>query len=698
MTTAPPRLYAVPDDAPVSLLKGAADVAVLEPERVEVVPVDRPEPPAAGWRAERTARLAAAPAIVPAWLRSRAQLADSAVFAARWYGHVWGYHGLRAPVYATRLWIRAPRGAVRAGSRWARWVTDAEARPVEAKAAAADPDTWAKFVMVQTRRTGPRRRMSLVVGIPSVLLVTLAAVLLPGWWLTATGAAALTVLGWAGRDTDRPIVHRYVSVQMQRKLTSNEVEEALEALGVKGAVDWVNPIAIDGPGWLAELDLPRGVLAETILEQRPKLAAAMRRPLGCVWPETDPDAHPGRLRLWIARQDPAKAKRRLWPLLKGGQCDLFASIPFGWDPRGRLVELELIGANVLIGGVMGSGKTSAVLVLALAGALDPTCELWLYEMKGSGDLEPVRPVCHRYLSGDDDEDCRAALEALHALEHEMNRRKKVVKALPLEDVPEGRKVSRRLADRRDLRLHPLLAIFDEAHTLFEHEEYGEEAAAVAGRLIRKARAYGIVVMFTTQRPDAKSIPKAISDNAILRFCLAVTGHTSNNLVLGSGMYARGVRATMFDPRKDAGTGWLARSALDAQIARAAFITQTEAVQVGKRALALRIAAGTLTGEAAGEEPPEVDDTDLLDHLRAVWPAGEETMHSAALVEALAVYRPDLYGAWMEQDVAARSTSFAAALKPFGISTRQVQKRGAGGSAKGVRWEDVEAAMRAPVDA
>ena len=509
---------------------------------------------------------------------------------------------------------------------------------------------------------------------------------------------ALTVLGWAGRDTDRPIVHRYVSVQMQRKLTSNEVEEALEALGVKGAVDWVNPIAIDGPGWLAELDLPRGVLAETILEQRPKLAAAMRRPLGCVWPETDPDAHPGRLRLWIARQDPAKAKRRLWPLLKGGQCDLFASIPFGWHPRGRLVELELIGANVLIGGVMGSGKTSAVLVLARAGALDPTCELWLYEMKGSVDLEPVRPVCHRYLSGDDDEDCRAALEALHALEHEMNRRKKVVKALPLEDVPEGRKVSRRLADRRDLRLHPLLAIFDEAHTLFEHEEYGEEAAAVAGRLIRKARAYGIVVMFTTQRPDAKSIPKAISDNAILRFCLAVTGHTSNNLVLGSGMYARGVRATMFDPRKDAGTGWLARSALDAQIARAAFITQTEAVQVGKRALALRIAAGTLTGEAAGEEPPEVDDTDLLDHLRAVWPAGEETMHSAALVEALAVYRPDLYGAWMEQDVAARSTSFAAALKPFGISTRQVQKRGAGGSAKGVRWEDVEAAMRAPVDA
>ena len=693
MTTAPPRLYAVPQDAPVSLLKGAADVAVLEPEVVEAIPVDQPRPPAEGWRADRTARLAAAPAIVPAWLRSRAQLADSAVFAARWYGHVWGYHGLRAPVYTTRLWLRAPRGVGVLAGEWWRWVTDAEIRPIVSAAARGNDQAALPMSEKVADRVYSRWRRSGLVAVSVALPVYMAAFLLPHWVMVVAAAGVLSVLGVAGRVPDRPIVHRYVSVQMQRRLESPEVEEALEAIGVKGTVDWANPIAIDGPGWLAELDLPRGVLADTILEKRPELAAAMRRPLGCVWPEADTDAHPGRLRLWVAREDPSKAKRRLWPLLKGGQADLFKPLPFGWDPRGRLVTLDLIGANVLIGGVMGSGKTSAVLVLSLWGALDPTCELWLYEMKGSGDLEPVRPVCHRYLSGDDDEDCRAALDALRALEQELNRRKKVVKGLPMSDVPEGRKVSRRLADRRELRLHPLLAIFDEAHTLFEHEDYGEEAAAIAGRLIRKARAYAMVVAFTTQRPDAKSIPKAISDNAILRFCLAVTGHIPNNLVLGSGMYARGIRATMFDPRKDAGTGWLARSALDAHIARAAFIKQDEAVQIGKRALALRIAAGTLTGEAAGEELPETDGTDLLDHLRAVWPAGEETMHSAALVEALAVYRPDLYGAWMEQDVAARSTTLAAALKPHGVRTRQINKRGQGGSAKGLRWDDVADARR-----
>lgn len=702
----PVRLDKLPPGAELITADELADSDVLDatPVPAEPVPVDSPYPdPGRGWVAERRARLDAAPRVVPMWLRDREQLADTAAFVAAWYGREAAFHGMRAPLYVGRLWAGAPRGAVKAGRRWFRWVTDAEARPVEAKAALGDPDTWTRFVTVQSRRTKPRRQLTLVVGVPAVLLVTLAAVLLPAWTLTAAGAAVLSVLGWAGKDPDRPIVSRYVAVRLQRRLDSNEVETALEAIGIKGALDFTAPIAVDGPGWAAELDLPRGVLADAILEKRPELAAAMRRPLGCVWPETDPDAHPGRLRLWVAREDPAKAPRRLWPLLKAGQTDLFEPIPFGWDPRGRLVTLSLTGANVLIGGVMGSGKTSAVLVLALAGALDPTCELWLYEMKGSGDLDPLRPVCHRYRSGDDDEDCEAALGALHSLEAEMNRRKKVVKGLPISDVPEGRKVSRRLADRRELGLHPLLAIFDEAHTLFEHPEYGEEAAAVAGRLIRKARAYGIVVVFTTQRPDAKSIPKTISDNAILRFCLAVTGHLANNLVLGSGMYAKGVRATMFDPRKDAGTGWLARSATDTQIARAAFITQQEAVEVGRRALALRIAAGTLTGEAAGETVAEGERTTIVDDLRAVWPAGEETMHSFDLVRALAAYKPDRYGDWLPEELdeldeaeqkAARSgaaTMLTNALKPHGINTRQINKRGAGGGAKGVRWDDLAAA-------
>lgn len=689
------RLLAIPPDLPTAVLENiadtAGDVVELEPEVLEGVLVDAPAPPAAGWMTERTARLAEAPRVVPVWMRDGAVLASNTAFVARWYGHVWGYYGLRIPVYTARLWLRAPKGAARVGGLWYRWVVDAQAKPVMSKAAAGEPEQWIRIAGQQTNRTNARRKASLWVGVPLVWLVYAAVFTLPAGAWAPVVAVLLSGLGWAGRDRDRPIVHRYVAVRMQRRLESPEVEAALEAIGVKGAVDWANPIAVDGPGWLAELDLPGAALADEVLERRPQLAAAMRRPLGCVWPENDKTAHPGRLRLWVAREDPAKAKRRLWPLMKEGQADLFKPIPFGFDPRGRLVEVELIGTNWLIGGVMGSGKTSAVLTLALAAALDPTCELHVYELKGSGDLAAVADVARVYVSGDDDEDCEAALNGMRWLKRELKRRKAIVKDLPLADVPNGRKVSAQLAARRELGLHPIVAIFDEVHTLFEHDEYGPPAAKDGADLIRKARAYGIILIKTTQRPDKNSVPKPISDNAILRFCLAVTGHLANNLILGTGAYARGIRATMFDPQHDAGTGWLARSALSAQIVRAAFITQAEAHAIGQRAKALRIAAGTMP-EQRGLEV--VDDSDIRDHLRAVWPAGEETMHSHRLVEALAAYRPEEYGAWMDADITGRSTLLAAAVKPYGISTRQVQKRGAGGSAKGLRREDVEVAEQA----
>jgi len=682
------------------------DAEVIGEETAEVSPlVDAPvsRTPGDGWLSARRTYLESAPAVIPSYLLDRREFFENARFVARYYRHVTGFHAARTPVYLLRLMSQSPRGTARLTHRWWLWVTDAEARPVVAKAAAnADPAAWMHLSAIQTKRTGPRKRVSIVVAVPAGFLIMAAAVLLPGWAFAAVAAGVTSLLGVAGKDPDKPIVQRYVSVHVMRPLASPEVEAALVAIGVKGDVDWPEPIQTDGPGWRAEIDLPPGALATTVLEKRAELAGAMRRPLGTVWPGTDTDAHPGRLVLWVAKQDPAKTPRRLWPLLRTGTADLFEPVPFGFDPRGRLVTVPLMYGNLIMGGVPGSGKTSAVLAIAAAGALDVTCEQWVYELKGSGDLEGLKPICHRYVSGDDDEHCEAALDGLKALERELKRRKKVVADLPVSEVPNGRKVYPHLAARKNLRLHPLLAIFDEAHTLFEHEKYGKLAGEIAGRLIRKARAYGIILVFTTQRPDAKSIPKGVSDNAMLRFCLAVASHTANDLILGTSMYQRGIRATMFDPRKDAGTGWLARSALDTEIVRAAFITQDESHQIGRRALALRTAAGTLSGEAAGETIAEVDATDLVDHLRAVWPSGEDTMHSHRLVEALAAYRPDLYDAWVKTDKptsamtedelrdvrASRSTALSNALKPYGVRTRQINKRGDGGGGKGLRYDDL----------
>jgi hypothetical protein len=62
----------------------------------------------------------------------------------------------------------------------------------------------------------------------------------------------------------------------------------------------------------------------------------------------------------------------------------------------------------------------------------------------------------------------------------------------------------------------------------------------ADSLIRKARAYGVIVVFTTQKPDANSIPQMVSDNAIGRILLAVTGHIPNDIIAGTGAYKSSV--------------------------------------------------------------------------------------------------------------------------------------------------------------
>lgn len=667
-----------------------ADVEITEDQPR---PVDTPDVAAdtGGWLERHRAQHADAAPIIPTYLRHRGEFSDTTRFVAEHLAHIAAFHATRSPLYLLRLAARGPRGMGRGLAWWARWVVDAEGHAAEVRAAAAgDNGQWLSLSKEHTKRIKPRAIASAVVGVPLAAALVWAVVALPVWAVVPGLVGVLALFGLAGRRPDRPILSRYVAAaQLQRPLESAELIEALNAIGVKGSVEFVNDIHADGPGWAAEADLPRGTTAAQVLDKREDLAGAMRRPVSTVWPSTDPAAHPSRLNLWVAKRDPAKEPRRIWPLMQRGQADVFAPLPLGWDPRGNLVEITLMYSNLLVGGIPGSGKTSAALAVALGVALDPTAELWVYELKGSGDLGSVQPVCHRYVSGDDDEDVEATVKGLRSANAEQKRRKKFVQGLPVREVPDGRRVTRELADRYpDENLGPVVVIIDEAQELFGHEEYGAEAEGLCKRLIKKARAYGIVLVLLTQDPDAKSLPPTVSRNAGTRLCLAVMDWRANNNVLGTGAYARGLRATDISAG-EVGTGILVKQR-DNWTVRCAFIKQPEAEEVGRRALALRTAAGTLTGEAAGQEVAHSDACTIVDHLRAVWPDGEDAMHSVRLVAALAAYRPDDYGPWTGQDETNQAKTLAAALRPYGVPTGQVQRRGDGGNRKGVRFADLPA--------
>ncbi|MGA5272565.1 cell division protein FtsK [Streptomyces cellulosae] len=645
------------------------------------VMVDRPTPPPAATGPGYLGRLAAARRrpVVPVWLRSVAELRTATAWVARHYAHTIGYHALRAPVYAARLTLQAPTGAARFVGGTMRWVADREGEPV--RLAAVRREDAAEYLKLSRQRDGRVRLRTLVavLGLFVGLFTALAIyVLAPAWLQAVSVSAVVLALGAAGRKADAPVIHRAVELPKATKLTSDIVLRALGSLGIsaisqaqakgRDGFEFTAPITRDGPGWRAEGNLPYGVTVTDIIERRERLASGLRRPLGCVWPEAVPDEHTGHLVLWVGDQDMNKAKKPAWPLAKSGTVDLFKPVAYGTDQRGRWVEVTLMYIAGVIGAIPRMGKTFLLRLLLLIAALDPRAELHTYDMKGTGDLDPVgNAVSHRHAAGDDDESIAYALADFRALREELRRRTKVIRSLPRDICPES-KVTSQLADKRSLGLHPIVVGVDECQVLFEHPDHGKEFEEIATDLVKRGPATGIVVLLATQRPDAKSLPTGISANASARWCLKVMGQTENDMVLGTSQYKRGVRATMF-AWGDKGIHYFVGEGSDARIVASVYVDAPGAEAIAARARKAREKAGLLSGYALGEAPEEVTGPayDLLADILAVVPAAEAKVWSETVVARLAELRPEVYGGW-DPD------ALAAALKPHRISTVQVGRR------------------------
>ncbi|MEV7346996.1 cell division protein FtsK [Streptomyces sp. NPDC093544] len=638
--------------------------------------------------------------VVPLWLKSLAELRTASGWVARHYAHSVGYHALRSPVYAARLTLQAPSGAAKFVGGAMRWVADREGEPV--RLAAVRREDAAEYLKLSRQRDG-RVRLRTLVGVLAMFIglgSALAIYVLAPDWLQAVSVGAVTMaLGVAGRKADAPVIHRAVELPKAVKLTSDIVLRALGSLGIpsinqaqgkgRDGFEFTAPITRDGPGWRAEGNLPYGVTVTDVIERRDRLASGLRRPLGCVWPEAVPDEHTGHLVLWVGDQDMNKAKKPAWPLAKAGTVDLFKPVAYGTDQRGRWVEVTLMYIAGVIGAIPRMGKTFLLRLLLLIAALDPRAELHTYDMKGTGDLDPVgSAVSHRHAAGDDDESIAYALADWRAVREELRRRVKVIRSLPRDICPEN-KVTSALADKRSLGLHPILIAVDECQVLFEHPEHGKEFEEIATDLVKRGPATGIVFLAATQRPDAKSLPTGISANASARWCLKVMGQTENDMVLGTSAYKRGIRATMF-AWGDKGIHYFIGEGSDARIVASVYVDGPGADIIAARARKAREKAGLLSGYALGEAPEQVTGPayDLLADILAVVPASEPKAWSETVVARLAELRPEVYGGWDAEGL-------AAALKPYGVATGQVwgkTESGKGANRRGIERARIAAAV------
>ncbi len=607
------------------------------------------------------------------------------------HGHAGAYHAVRSPRYITLTIAWAVVGVFRVLGRILAWWHATDLYQLEHQAAADGLLTDHLRIHKQGRETRTARGIMLaacaVLAAAAVLaMVTFA----PTWAWILLGLMAVPVLARHGRPAGKPIVQPAVLPAAIQAPSQDVITRALASIGIASLDRWIrdghpltfpSPVREDGPGWRAEVDLPFGCTASQVIERREQLASGLRRPLGAVWPEPVTHEHAGRLELWVGRADLAVAKPPAWPLLKSGQCDVFRDIPLGTDVRGRQVKVPLIYHNWLIGAIPRQGKTASVRVLACAAALDPVCELWVHELKGSGDLDPLERVSHRFVSGIDDESIGRAAESLRLLRAEIGRRADRLKALPRELCPDKR-VTREIATRRSLKLWPVVCIIDEAQNLFSHPQYGKAAGLDAEFVIKTAPAFGIVLILATQRPDKASLPTGVSGNVSCRLCFKVMGQTENDMILGTSAYKNGIRATTFRPGTDVGIGYLSAAAMP-QVVRCSYLDMHAAERVAVRARQLREAAGTLSGAALGMAEDAA--RDVLADLAAVF-GGDNSLPWAEAAVRLAQRFPDRWDG---------VTGEALSADARGLGVASVSVRAGARTAKGARLADVHAAAGQP---
>lgn len=699
--SADPSPDSVPDPSADSKPTESTDSGPAESDDSGPALVDRPAPTVSGPGLIDRIRDSKRLDVIPAWMKSRAEFKEALGWLA---GHAWhtiAFHAVRVPfLYVPKLIWRSPRGLANTLSQVGRWSVDAEGEPLrQAEARRENSEVYLKLSRQRDRRV--RLRMILTV-LGGLFALAMGLFLVFGAELRTqfiAAAVAVLFLGWRGAPADAPLATRAVIKTEVQKLTSDIVVKAMASIGIgqiasavaKGqdGIRFVSPITREGPGWRADIDLPLGVTVADVADRRARLASGLRRPLGCVWPDADPNEHEGRLILWVGDRDLSKTGIVKWSLANARRHDVFKRVPFGIDPRGRAQSVPMIQHNILVGSLPGQGKTASVRVLACGAALDPSVELWLHENKGTGDLDSLECVSHRFVSGIDDDSIKYAADSLKLLREEVMRRAAAMKKLPRDLCPDKR-ITRSIADKRSLKLWPLLAVFDECQNLFAHSKYGKQAGEDAEFVIKLGRALGVILVLATQRPDKDSLPTGISGNVSIRFALRVAGQVENDMILGTSAYKNGVRATSFRPEIDAGNGYLAGATALPVVVRTAYLDDNATDAIAQRALALRKAEGMLSGHALGEDAEAVSGPsyDLLADVAAVVPPSEHRVWNERIAARLAELRPEVYGGWKGENV-------TSALKPHGIKTTGVAGTTDDGertTRRGIARDDLTAAI------
>jgi DNA segregation ATPase FtsK/SpoIIIE, S-DNA-T family len=639
------------------------------------------------------------PVVLPPWLRSRATAVAMVRWAVEYGGRHVAFHTWRAPAYGLALGWWTLRGTARVITAGAGWVSGrGEYRPLIT--AAREAHRWdSVHDLITERRALARVRikttawLTLSAGSAGTAgFVTVGPVF--GW--SALAVAGLGAL-WIGRPHTAPVLPPGPVLPVALELSADMLTAALRAAGLVKAdavPQLVTPPLRDGNGWSLTLDLPRGggKTAADVIAKRDTVAAELGvDEIQVIMSRVRAAAggHAGRLSIWVADDDPYLGPPNPSPLAGMESFSVWDPFPFGRDARGRRIVLFLMWQSMFFGGLPRRGKTFAQRLASAAGVLDAYVRHYVADGKGGADWRPMRGVAHRLVIGAEDEAIAAFLAMLEELITEMGRRFAVLGTLPASVCPEG-KLTPEISRRYGM---PVIFI-----TIDELQEYlsamstpvRDEAVENLARLARRAPAAGFILNAASQRPDAESVPAKLREIITYRYCTQVVDRTSSDMVLGKGKAAQGADASILS-EDHKGVGVLVTGPGSFEIVRCDYMDLPTFATVCAHGRALRVAAGTLSGDAASDPVAAAEaagvriPTVLADVLYAMH--GVERMHTTTLLARLVNMDEDSYGDYTPERLAEELERTGATR-----SGRQVKVDGV--NLAGYRRADLEAAVPA----
>jgi S-DNA-T family DNA segregation ATPase FtsK/SpoIIIE len=432
---------------------------------------------------------------------------------------IWRYRSELGPVFLTAVLAMAARALhARHAGLWP--VLFALTAAVGGLLLAA-PETWVDRVAstpaggllpsVVERR--PERLYAGAVVAVAGCWLSAAVALGPGWGplpaLALWGTPVLAWPWWAHR-------RRRARVKVERTLAA--WPEVAEGVGLSGSR--VMSAVVDRWGWTARLALARGQTVGQAIERTQAIESGLHTPPGAVRVVADAN-RADHFTLRVIETDPHAEPIR-WPgpsiLSVTGPVDL------GLSEDGDPVLVTLLRRNVLVGGIVGSGKSGIVNLIMANLVPCPDVLIWGVDLKGGMELGPWRPCLGELATTP-----REAVELLHETVSELDRRA-------------SDQAARGVRLWEPTRARPALIV-----VIDEYAELPEEAAAPADSMARRGRAVAVNMLAATQRPTQRAMGHgAVRSQMDVRICLRVREPRDTDLILGQGMYNNGWRADMLN--------------------------------------------------------------------------------------------------------------------------------------------------------